>query len=409
MARLGLDSHSVDDHRLELVVSVDGEQHVLSFAADRPITPSVGDVLLTTLLVPAIACGSDLSIPAPVSPDLLANTAALQTVFASWLEVQPVIVDATATRTAGHKPASVASFFSGGVDSFYTVLRHIDEIDTLIFLRGFEIPASKPRLAATVSDRMRSIAAELGKDLIEVDIEGRAFIDHLVDWNLYFGMLLISTAHLLAGHVGTVLLPASLGLRDLAPCGSHPLTDPLWSSSSVEIVHDGVETDRAEKIQYIAESEIAMRNLRVCWENPNEEYNCGRCRKCLMTMAGLHAVGALGRCASLPDTVDADALEAILILNDLTLALARYYLAALERADDPDPRLITALRRMIGDYRRRQAEAYLGPLVPGGAASPSSGHQLIERMRIRLARVPAVRSVVRWARRRIRRDPHAGM
>ena len=34
----------------------------------------------------------------------------------------------------------------------------------------------------------------------------------------------------------------------LGPLGSHPLLDPLWSSEDVELVHDGCEATRLDKL-----------------------------------------------------------------------------------------------------------------------------------------------------------------
>ena len=112
------------------------------------------------------------------------------------------------------------------------------------------------------TDQIRAIAAELGKDLVEVDISVRSFSDHLVPWLLYHGSLLGAVAHLLDGIADQVLVPASFAIGDgVKPFGSNPLTDPLWGSATVRLVHEGAEANRAEKIRYLVNSDIAMRNL----------------------------------------------------------------------------------------------------------------------------------------------------
>ncbi len=46
-----------------------------------------------------------------------------------------------------HARQGVACFFSGGVDSFYSVIAHAKRITHLIFVRGFDIPIANRALA----------------------------------------------------------------------------------------------------------------------------------------------------------------------------------------------------------------------------------------------------------------------
>ena len=46
------------------------------------------------------------------------------------------------------------------------------------------------------------------------------------------------------------------------------------------------------------------RHLRVCWQNVGTDLNCGRCEKCVRTMAMLAGAGVLDRCETFPDRVD---------------------------------------------------------------------------------------------------------
>src|SRR5574337_867736 len=44
----------------------------------------------------------------------------------------------------------VAVFFSGGLDSFYTLLKRRNEIDSLVFIHGFDIPLENVALREQV-------------------------------------------------------------------------------------------------------------------------------------------------------------------------------------------------------------------------------------------------------------------
>src|SRR5207302_11088078 len=85
------------------------------------------------------------------------------------------------------------------------------------------------------------------------------------------------------------------------PWGAHPLVDPRWSTEAVDVVHDGCEANRIEKIRrQIASSPLALQSLRVCWRGDSASYNCGECPKCLRTMLALHLAGTLPRATTFP-------------------------------------------------------------------------------------------------------------
>jgi hypothetical protein len=87
------------------------------------------------------------------------------------------------------------------------------------------------------------------------------------------------------------------------PYGSHPLTDPLFSTSLTRVTHDGADNERPEKIGYIGSHLAVLKHLRVCWLGRSDS-NCGRCAKCVNTMVGLELAGTLGRCETLPRSID---------------------------------------------------------------------------------------------------------
>ena len=106
---------------------------------------------------------------------------------------------------------------------------------------------------------------------------------------MYHGAGLAAVAYALAPVHRKVIIASSYASADLHPWGSPPLLDPLWSTESLEIVHDGGET-RLEKLRGLAGHPEGLALLRVCWENADEN-NCGRCEKCLRTMLELRALG----------------------------------------------------------------------------------------------------------------------
>ena len=145
------------------------------------------------------------------------------------------------------------------------------------------------------SRAFREVAAGFNKVLIEVETNLAECLEEISPSFIAaggdaHGAVLASIALLLSPQLKKVYIPSSYPYSNLNPCGSHVLLDPLWSTEDLEIVHDGCEATRVEKAALVAQSEIALRNLRVCLFKPEDGLNCEQCEKCLRSMAALCAV-----------------------------------------------------------------------------------------------------------------------
>ncbi|QIK64966.1 hypothetical protein G7072_00210 [Nocardioides sp. HDW12B] len=241
----------------------------------------------------------------PVDPKLATGLLSVQDTFSQWWPsmfnmikiIAPVMQSGPDEETRG-----TGCFFSGGVDSFFSVLKNRDRVSHLIFVVGFDIDPDDGVLVERATRSARDSAQALNKPLIEVRTNIAELSRGRIDWGFHHhGAALAAVGHALAEHLSEVIIPASYHQADLIPWGSHPAVDHLWSSSDLTFSHDGVEFTRPEKVAVIAESVVALDHLRVCWKNPGGAFNCGRCEKCLRTMINLKLVGALERCRTLPD------------------------------------------------------------------------------------------------------------
>jgi hypothetical protein len=113
--------------------------------------------------------------------------------------------------------------------------------------------------------------------------------------NRFFGAVLAASAHAFAHRLDRFTIASSYDLQNLVPCASHPLLDPEFSSFDLRIRHRDVQYTRIEKLRVVTEWEAGLQNLRVCLANVPDRLNCGRCEKCVRTMTGLVALGALHR------------------------------------------------------------------------------------------------------------------
>jgi hypothetical protein len=325
-----------------------------------------GDAALLVGLLPAMRLGIPMRVSGEVSPLLLDSARRIQPVFRHWdADLTEVSIDAAPRPIEQSRGDRVGAFFSGGVDSFYTALRHRDEITDLIFIKGFDLPLSKPqRLQGQAVKTARVVAAELGMNLIEVKTNVRDFSDQHVGWGMFNGVCLGAIALLFQSRFRAVHLPAGMSLAGLyGEQTPHPLVDPLLGTESTRMVSSGVDTARIDKVIYLANSDLAMSKLRVCWEVPDGAYDCGACRKCLATMISLHVAGALERCGTLPDRLDLAAISRIRIDPGAATVFARENLRALDaRGDRRLARALrTALRRGERELRRKDRGLFRAP------------------------------------------------
>jgi hypothetical protein len=381
-----LDSLVVDDDRISARLLVGDQDHTITYNVPGVALEDRYEAFVVAALPIAMRLSASLSVPQPVSARLLDGLPTAQRILNAWDDCFRIVnVDAAREVLEPDGQRGSACFFTGGVDSFYTAIANLDALDALVYVHGFDIALEEHAKRERISESLRGAAADLGRPLIEVVTDLRTVSDRYCGWPLYHGAALASVGLLLGRRFQRILVPATHSYRDLFPWGSHPLLDLLWSTETVEFVHSGPIT-RIEKLTALSRSEMAMQRLRVCWQQ-DPAYNCGRCEKCLRTMAGLRIVGALERCATLPNPVPLRALARVPVRDENTLAFARENLEAAE-ARGSDPSLIRALRRPV-----RIGTWYL--------ALKPRGHGVTARVWTR-----AVRTVrrVRHTRARVRRS-----
>lgn len=276
------------------------------------------------LLLLAAYTSRDLTIEGPVSEALLDQ---LPAILALWNQsdrnAARVEVRAIPVRLV-RRAAVAASFFSGGVDSFYSVLStdarysYADPrfIRFLVFCHGFDIPLENGCRYEYVRTRLESASRDLGKELVTVRTNSRDFVRR-VRWSHHgYGPCLGGLGLALDAIADTVYLPAAYAYHQIHADGanaSHPFIDPLWSTETVDIVHSGGEATRAQKIARLSRSPVALAHVRVCWQNVEGTTNCCHCEKCLRTMAELELSGVLGTTDAFPLPLTPDALRSLRI------------------------------------------------------------------------------------------------
>jgi hypothetical protein len=307
---------------------------------EQYLDPENGDPFVAAFLAPAMVLGESLKIEAPVSPTLMKSAGEIQSLYKNWYpSLAEVQLDAPLSppKTIEQSGAATGLFFSLGADSFYSLVKnlrdHADDVDSithLVTVEGFDVYLWESERYPAVLSNFERVSQQLGKSALHVATNLRDFSDRVADWvNLYHGGALASVGLSLQKLFTKMLIASTHRDTNLMPLGSHPLLDPLWSTERISFVHDGGEASRLDKLRLIAATPLALETLRVCAiSEESDVYNCGKCPKCLMTMVGLHIVGRLKNCKTLPAGVDANWLRGISVKN----ATQRIYLQELADA-----------------------------------------------------------------------------
>jgi hypothetical protein len=331
-------------------ITVDGRTYDIFYRVSQGAVSPAVEPFLAAALLPAMRTGADLRLEGSVSPRLLERLPRLQGIFCTWfsdLYHKVAISPKAASASAPAAGAGTGAFFTSGIDSFYTALKHRNEISTLIFIHGFDISLERTALREKVSAHVRQAAAELGKPLLEVETNVRQLLNDYADWNVEcHGAALASAALALTPQLQRIFIGATHSYDMLAAHGSHPLVDPLWSTEQLEIIHDGAEKTRWQKLESLLDNPIVRRHLHSCWEYRNGDYNCGHCSSCLRTRAFLRLHGVAEQFPTYPHPLDLDELAHLPVRAPNSNYFTGLLLQEVERKGT-DPELTKALRTAL--------------------------------------------------------------
>jgi hypothetical protein len=216
---------------------------------------------------------------------------------------EPILEASRGFRALRPPEPQAALFLSGGADSLFVLQSnranfpadHPSSFRTAIFVPNFGAlleAVSSPR-AIDLLSRQRSSVARIarltGLQLVSAwACSGELEEDASYTSTSSHGARLAATAHLFPA-LTSISIAASFDASQLHPWGSHPLLDPNYSSSALEVRHEGIWFTRLERVASVAKWKEILPHLIVCGQGPlaSENANCGRCEKCVRTMIEL--------------------------------------------------------------------------------------------------------------------------
>lgn len=227
-----------------------------------------------------------------------------ETSFKGKLNVKQIIKnDRPSAKT------NCAMFYSGGVDSLDTLYRHLDEKPTLVSIWGSDIAYDNEHGWELVHSAIKEAGDHFQLDEIVIRSTFRMFDSERQLAKVYAKQLKDDWWHGvkhgigLLGHVApyaylhrvqTVYIASSF-CKDDGPvrCASDPTIDNFVRFADCQVIHDGYENSRQQKMHNIvnySESHNDFIPLHVCWVTQTGT-NCCHCEKCFRTIAGIIAEG----------------------------------------------------------------------------------------------------------------------
>ena len=281
-----------------------------------------GDAFVVALLLPAMAAGADLEIDAPLSTALVESLAHIQELLVGWNAHNPwtrlhrIRVSGDGNSVTPPGPDRTGLFFTGGVDSMYSLRharRHVDhDVDTLLFVEGFDVPLDAPALAASVRRRLMAVSDAAARQLVTVRTNLRQLTDQVLSWEMMHGAALAAVGHLLSHTVQRWIVSSADAYLSNEAYGTAAELDPLWSRPGLQFLTVGLGLDRISKLGALAGDHLAQDYLTICWQRRGTAENCGRCAKCVRTALQLQVLDALPRFKTLPTTITPAHIAAIL-------------------------------------------------------------------------------------------------
>jgi len=282
------------------------EPNVCKFELDKEFEYMIDgscDAPLIALLIPAMMTGEDIHIQGSISSKLFnsINNGLLDLLLIIMPFLNRIQIYPAELLSVSRKPGSVATGYSGGVDSYSLIYDHFKKVDN----KGYNITHllfnnvgshGTGSVANALFEkrfyRLKYSAKKLNLPFIKINSNLDDFYSNKINFQQTHTFRNASVGLLLQKEISTLLYASTFSFSDVSVKRTYDISYadliilPLISSRNIELLSEGGQYSRLDKTLNIASMPETFESLDICvsQENFSSFINCGKCWKCLRTL-----------------------------------------------------------------------------------------------------------------------------
>ncbi len=338
-------SYLEDKKRISFSFTLDKTKHTAYVQIDQKtfegsfVLPKTIDFLIPYLGLLALTRGENLDLQSQrISSNALKTFDVFQRKFIEWLPHLFPHAIAIQNYTLEDIPVSSKGtydgmFFSLGVDSFDSLIdvtkyNHNSNL-ALFNVKGLDIHENDTALYTLIEENIKATSKKYATGLFLVSTNLREIMEHYISWTYGHGVVLHTLSMLFTCFFKNIYIPGTVRIDQLAPHGSHPEIDEIWSTTAQKIIHHGSSRRRIDKvIENISQDDFAIQHLNVCYKNVGGFINCGVCHKCVITKLEFYIARILEKSNFRDKTLTPEMVEThILVTTDVGYVFAHELLS----------------------------------------------------------------------------------
>lgn len=278
------------------------------------------DAFIIALLATAMEWGCDIKSDIPMSTKLYYQiTTYFIPIMARYIdgltEIE-IVAELNSEILPSHHGVGVGA--SGGVDSFYSIIKHLDidipqyKLTHVIFNNASSFERKEDSMREWFEEQgkvLGEMTDELGLNLVKIFTnlyEFYAYPYNNSTFVVFSTPVYVSCTLALQKLIGIYYQSSGYTLDDFTVDFYHDISNSdvfnlkCLSNENVLFYSSGTEKTRMEKVEYIADNPVVQKYLYVCFASQANAYdstdgilNCGICTKCMRTVGELYALDKL--------------------------------------------------------------------------------------------------------------------
>jgi hypothetical protein len=291
------------------VVLVSGEDRITvrTTHPEKVVYPQRADFAAWFFLPIAMRTNRPLQIHGSGSGTTTRNAATMSNAWQSWLPAHFSSITVSFDREiddggAAVRPDRDLCFYSGGVDSTYTILRRVNagRARDLLTVYGMDYKLRDEEKFEKYLRKTGGFASQASDTRILVETDAYSLYDKYGvnprKHHVSHIFALAGSAFLHAGYYGQIVIAADVRLDQqflVYPWGSNSATNHFFDDGLTRLITDSDDVTRCQKMPALFESAKALESLTFCDDYSVRPDNCGVCAKCIRTK--LMFLAACGR------------------------------------------------------------------------------------------------------------------